>query len=94
VEESIDGRKLLALCIANDGHGGIVKDSISIEVRDFSKYVKGNLLAHYPFNNNANDLSGNNRNGIISNMVSVVDRNGNPSSAYSFDGVRVQSGFK
>ncbi len=74
-------------CTVNDGHGGITKDSISIEVRDLSKYVKGNLLAFYPFNGNANDLSGNNRNGIVNNTQSVSDRNGNPGSAFSFDGV-------
>ena len=73
-------------CIVDDGNGGIVKDSISIEVRDFSRYVKGNLLVYYPFNGNANDYSGNNRNGIISNAQLVVDRNGNPNSAFSFDG--------
>ncbi len=74
-------------CIVNDGHGGIAKDSISVEVRDFSKYVKGNLLAYYPFNGNANDLSGNNRNGILSTTQSVADRNGNPNSAFYFDGL-------
>lgn len=74
-------------CIVNDGHGGMTKDSISIEVRDFSKYVKGNLLAYYPFNGNANDLSGNNRNGIASSAQLVNDRNGNANSAYLFDGI-------
>jgi hypothetical protein len=75
------------LCTVNDGYGGMTKDSISIEVRDFSKYAKGNLLAYYPFNGNANDLSGNNRNGIAINTQPVADRNGNPNSAFSFDGV-------
>jgi hypothetical protein len=74
-------------CIVNDGNGGMNKDSISVEVRDFLKYVKGNLLAYYPFNGNANDLSGNNRNGIMSNTQLVVDRNGNPNGAFSFDGL-------
>jgi hypothetical protein len=74
-------------CIVNDGNGGMTKDSISVEVRNFSKYVKGNLLAYYPFNGNANDLSGNSRNGIVSNMLPVVDRNGNPNSAFYFDGL-------
>jgi hypothetical protein len=74
-------------CTVNDGHGGITKDSISIEVRDFSKYVKGNLLAYYPFNGNANDLSGNNRNGTVSSVQSVSDRNGNTNGAFLFDGI-------
>lgn len=74
-------------CSVNDGHGGITNDSISVEVRDFSKYVKGNLLAYYPFNGNANDLSGNNRNGMVNSVQSVSDRNGNTNSAFLFDGV-------
>jgi hypothetical protein len=74
-------------CTVNDGHGGIIKDSISIEVRDFSKYVKGNLLAYYPFSGNANDLSGNNRNGTVNSVQLESDRNGNANSAFLFDGV-------
>ncbi|MFA6457482.1 MAG: LamG-like jellyroll fold domain-containing protein, partial [Bacteroidota bacterium] len=74
-------------CTVNDGNGGLTKDSISTEVRDFSAYTKGNLLAFYPFTGNANDLSGNNRNGIMTNVTSVADRNGIPGSAFSFDGV-------
>ncbi len=74
-------------CIVDDNHGGIVYDSIAVEVRDFSLYTKGNVLAYYPFNGNANDASGNNRNGTAANVLLVPDRNGNLNSAYSFDGV-------
>ncbi len=74
-------------CTVNDGHGGISKDSISVEVRDFSKFVKGNLLAYYPFTGNANDLSGNSRNGVLNNIQFIADRNGNSNSAVSFDGL-------
>lgn len=74
-------------CTVNDGHGGVTNDSISVEVRDFSKFVKGNLLAYYPFNGNANDLSGNNRNGTVNGVQSVSDRNGNTGSAFLFDGI-------
>lgn len=73
-------------CAVNDGHGGIDLDSVSVEVRDFSQLVKGNILAYYPFNGNANDASGNGRNGMASNGQFVPDRNGVLNSAYLFNG--------
>jgi len=45
------------------------------------------LVAYYPFNGNANDESGNGNNGTVYGAALTVDRLGNPSSAYSFDGV-------
>lgn len=44
------------------------------------------LVAHYPFDGNANDASGNNHNGTPYGAVLVSDRMGNPDSAYRFDG--------
>lgn len=43
-------------------------------------------VASYPFTGNANDISGNNHNGVVNGAVLSVDRNGNPASAYSFNG--------
>jgi len=45
------------------------------------------LVAYYPFNGNANDESGNGRNGTVYGAILARDRFGNASSAYSFDGV-------
>jgi len=45
------------------------------------------LLFYYPFNGNANDISGNNINGNPSNLTLVSDRFGNSNSAYSFNGI-------
>ena len=46
------------------------------------------ILAYYPFNGNTNDESGNNHHGNIEGGVSLTDdKDGNPSSAYYFDGV-------
>ncbi|MBC3758159.1 LamG domain-containing protein [Hyunsoonleella sp. SJ7] len=45
------------------------------------------LIAHYPFNGNANDESGNSNNGIVNGATLTTDRHGNPNSAYTFDGV-------
>src|SRR3989339_2064659 len=45
------------------------------------------LVAHYPFNGNANDESGNGNNGTVNGATLTTDRFGNVNSAYSFDGV-------
>ena len=46
------------------------------------------LVAHYPFNGNANDISGNNQNGVLRNNIQLsTDRFGNLNSAYLFDGI-------
>ncbi|MCD4722047.1 MAG: PKD domain-containing protein [Desulfobacula sp.] len=46
------------------------------------------LVAHYPFNGNADDESGNGNDGTVNGGVSLtIDRFGNPESAYSFDGI-------
>lgn len=44
------------------------------------------LVAHYPFNGNANDVSGNGNNGTNNGAILTTDRFGNVNSAYSFDG--------
>jgi len=45
------------------------------------------LMAYYPLNGNANDLSGNGNNGVISGAVPTANRHGTPSSAFWFDGI-------
>jgi Concanavalin A-like lectin/glucanases superfamily len=45
------------------------------------------LQAHYPFNGNANDASGNGNNPIFNNATITNDRFGNKNSAYHFNGV-------
>jgi trimeric autotransporter adhesin len=42
------------------------------------------LLAYFPFNNNANDESGNGNNGVVGGAVLTSDRFGNDNSAYHF----------
>jgi hypothetical protein len=44
-------------------------------------------VAYYPFNGNANDLSGNNNNGTVYGATSTADRHGISNRAYLFDGV-------
>jgi RHS repeat-associated protein len=45
------------------------------------------LQLYYPFNGNANDLSGNNLNGIVHGAVPSADRFGTLNTAYHFDGL-------
>jgi hypothetical protein len=45
------------------------------------------LIAYYPFNGNANDMSGNENHGVIrGNLRLIADHFGTPDSAYTFDG--------
>jgi hypothetical protein len=44
------------------------------------------LAAYYPFNNNANDESGNSNNPVFNNATLTADRFGNVNSAYHFNG--------
>ncbi|MDM8559047.1 LamG domain-containing protein [Candidatus Parabeggiatoa sp. HSG14] len=44
------------------------------------------LVAYYPFNGNANDVSGNGHHGTVKGATLTKDRLGNADSAYSFDG--------
>jgi hypothetical protein len=49
--------------------------------------LKNGLVAHYPFNGNANDESGNGYDGTVNGAVLDEDRFGNAGSAYLFDGL-------
>ena len=44
------------------------------------------LVAYWPFNGNANDLSGNGHNGTVNGATLTNDRFGSPNSAYNFNG--------
>lgn len=48
--------------------------------------LKKDLLAFYPFNNDANDASGNGNNGVASYVTSIANRFGEANSAYYFNG--------
>ena len=47
--------------------------------------TQSSLLAHYKFNGNANDSSGNNLDGVVQ-LTLTADRFNNSDKAYSFDG--------
>lgn len=58
--------------------------SSSIAIAD----INDGLIAHYPFNGNANDESGNENHGSVNGATLIRDRFGNSNSAYSFDGAK------
>lgn len=49
--------------------------------------LQNGLIAHFPFNGNANDESGNQNNGSTTGATLTVDRFGNPNKAFNFDGI-------
>jgi len=49
--------------------------------------LNNGLIAYYPFNGNANDESGNGKNGTVNGAALITDRFGIENSAYSFDGI-------
>lgn len=52
-----------------------------------SQSIIDGLVAHWPFNANANDESGNGYDGLVYGATLTTDRNGNINSAYQFDGL-------
>lgn len=50
-------------------------------------YSNDPLVAHYPLDGNANDVSGNNKHGVLNGPYAAYDRNGNAGKALFFDGV-------
>lgn len=49
--------------------------------------VDSSLVAHYPFDGNADDVSGNGNHGAVDGPILTTDRFGEADSAYEFDGV-------
>jgi hypothetical protein len=44
------------------------------------------IVAHYPFNGDANDVSGHGYHGVVNGVDLAADRFGDPNKAYGFDG--------
>jgi hypothetical protein len=52
-----------------------------------SQDLQDSLIAHYSFDGNANDMSGNENHGIVDGAILTDDRDGIQNSAYIFDGM-------
>jgi hypothetical protein len=65
---------------------GVSNESAQIHAQEIStSSLDEGLVAHYPFNGNANDESGNGNDGTVYGASLTADRFGNANSAYSFD---------
>jgi hypothetical protein len=59
---------------------------IALSVNAFAQVPTNGLVGYWPFNGNANDLSGSGNHGTVHNATLTTDRFGNPNSAYQFVG--------
>ncbi len=67
---------------------------INLAFTQVPNYVPtNNLKGWWPFNGNANDVSGNGNNGTPNGTSLTADRNGITNSAYNFDGVNDKIGL-
>jgi len=64
----------------------LVNGSSFMNLYQLPTSLKTGLVAYYPFNGNANDISGNNNNGVITSVTSSADRFGTANNAYQFSG--------
>lgn len=71
----------LSFLFANCTSGN--KEEITPEPQN--KFPSNGLVAWYPFNGNANDLSGNNLNGVVHGATLTTDRNNIANKSYDFD---------
>lgn len=55
-------------------------------IKSFSQSLSDSLIAHYPFDGNALDVSGNGNHGSLFGPIAVADRFGNSNAAYLFNG--------
>jgi gliding motility-associated-like protein len=59
---------------------------LSTQVNAFCQTLNDSLIAHYPFDGNALDISGNANHGTLFGPQAVADRFGNSNAAYNFNG--------
>jgi hypothetical protein len=82
----VEGISTILLTVT-DGHGGVTTKSIQLLVLDPNLHKEGNLIAWYPFQDNAQDVSGHQLHGTVSGAKLTADSLGHASAAYFFDGI-------
>ena len=65
----------------------ILLASLAFSINAFAQIPTNGLLGYWPFNGNANDLSGNSYDGTVNGATLTNDRFGNANAAYSFNGI-------
>jgi uncharacterized delta-60 repeat protein len=71
---------------ATNSFGGAVSSNATINLAGYVFDIWNGLVAYYPFNGNANDVTGNGNNGTNYGAVITTDRFATPNAAYSFNG--------
>jgi hypothetical protein len=66
---------------------GLLVASRSLSITINTTVLPEGLVAYYPFNGNAHDVSGNGNHGIVDGATLTIDRFDSLNSAYNFDGV-------
>lgn len=74
------------IVMAGNYYNGTNNDFGVVRYLGMSVNLDSGLVAHYPFNGNANDESENGNDGTINNATLTNDRFGNADKAYSFNG--------
>ncbi len=70
----------------SDAAGLFAEATTTILVKNFNASVPGNIVAHYPFTGNANDVTGHNLHGQANGAILTTDKDGAQQSAYYFNG--------
>jgi hypothetical protein len=88
VEEAPKSISLSNLIIEENKATGTFVGTFSTTGMDSStqNYLDKGLIAHYPFNGNAFDISGNQSDGTVLGATLSTDRHGTSNSSYRFDG--------
>ena len=80
-----------AVASLSDANKALIHQSFSSNAKwphDWSAYLLDlGLVAWYPFDGNASDMSGNGNHGTVHGATLGTDRHGRAGEAYSFDGV-------
>ena len=63
----------------------ITASATSAGTTNLPSNLQNGLVGYWPFNGNANDVSGNGNNGTVNGATLTIDRFGNSNGAYSFD---------
>ncbi|MDO8368413.1 MAG: LamG-like jellyroll fold domain-containing protein [Saprospiraceae bacterium] len=69
----------------SDDEGLFAQTTVKILVKNFNA-TPGDLVSHYPFTGNANDVSGNQLHGQANGAILTTDQNGGQQRAYYFNG--------
>ena len=71
----------------SNGVAGVPSTNAALSLNGYNFTQWQGLVAYYPFNGNANDVSGFGNNGLVNGAIAALDRFGLAASAYAFNGI-------